>query len=485
MQDAKIAMDGLPKGWPLTAHSRGQWCKRITGAPYNPIMFGPLDDPNGALERYKQEKDDWAAGRNPRKMVSKTGVNWGILTDTWLDLRESLVGSPIPTLCISHKTYNSSAAAVTQLLTHVCRTGSPLKMSQSDWKELHQKLGAGVSPGTWNNRVMMIRAMLHWAAGDGRLLPRLPDWGRDFNQIPTDHMRELRYLFQKEHGERIFRIDAARLLLRHVHQAVLELPARVAAAGAQNGGGHKVQWAMEVSALNFRAATFLAANTGTQGADIAGLAEEDVDLDVGWIDTLRQKTKVPWQAPLWPETVRFIREAQATRPQIRTQALRAWREHRAKYLHTTEMRAKAMNAYPLLVTADGYPLVHVSVGEDQSRQRKDGTSRRSFSGCNAIEQASWRLMPSLGLKERGLNFGAWRPTFQTLAAGSGRREDKGDHIDRIFGHKLGGSRDPYVRFTREDLAPVTDYVRSKLLDEPLISLLGQTGESSAAASGGA
>ena len=57
--------------FPLFANATGRWAKKIRGKL---VYFGPWENPDGALEKYVEQKDALHAGRKPRVEGDDTTV---------------------------------------------------------------------------------------------------------------------------------------------------------------------------------------------------------------------------------------------------------------------------------------------------------------------------------------------------------------------------------------------------------------------------
>jgi hypothetical protein len=72
--------------FPLFAHATRRWAKKIKGRFY---YFGPWDDPDGALQRYLDQRDDLYAGRKPR--IQTEGITVRELANRFLTAKKDLV----------------------------------------------------------------------------------------------------------------------------------------------------------------------------------------------------------------------------------------------------------------------------------------------------------------------------------------------------------------------------------------------------------
>ena len=89
----------IPKS-PLTAHPSGRWCKKRKGKQH---YFGPLDNWQGALERFKHDWPYIVDGRTPPPVDTQAGVRLADLANEFLNSKHNrldngeLSGMPQPT----------------------------------------------------------------------------------------------------------------------------------------------------------------------------------------------------------------------------------------------------------------------------------------------------------------------------------------------------------------------------------------------------
>ena len=72
--------------FPLFPHATGRWAKKIRGKF---VYFGPWSDPDGALEKWLNEKDALLAARTPRTPVE--GVTVRKLCNDFLNAKKDLM----------------------------------------------------------------------------------------------------------------------------------------------------------------------------------------------------------------------------------------------------------------------------------------------------------------------------------------------------------------------------------------------------------
>ena len=102
--------------YPLTAHGNRQWCKKIRGKVH---FFGVWADPNAALQKYLDERDDLQAGRIPRQL-SATTRTVGDTVNLWLKRCDDLrVADELESVTLNEyirmggKSWNTSAGTPT------------------------------------------------------------------------------------------------------------------------------------------------------------------------------------------------------------------------------------------------------------------------------------------------------------------------------------------------------------------------------------
>src|ERR1019366_9493175 len=266
------------KDFPLFAHNNGQWGKKIRQKIH---FFGVWANPQKALERWLDEKDDLLAGRVPR---CRSGV------------------ADVPNI----------RDLVNRFLTTKMALRDNGELSPYTWKAYHDVCEEIV--GTF---------------GRERLLTDL---------LPEDFVL-LRAKWAKKWGmERLStEINRARIVFNFAFKnCMIDNPIRFgdgfsrpskkimrlnkAAKGSQMFEADELLRMINAARQPMKAMLLLGINGGLGNNDIAKMTKTVIDLKGGWLNYPRPKTGIMRRCPLWPETIESLQEWLARRPEPKMEA---------------------------------------------------------------------------------------------------------------------------------------------------------------------
>jgi integrase len=255
--------------FPLTPHPSGRWCKKIRGKLH---YFGPLADPDGALNKYLAEKDDLHAGRKPRSDPEAITVK--DVANDFLNAKRSLVEAGE----LSPRTFAEYRAMADELVAHLGKSRLVSDVRSEDFTSLRNKLTRKWGPHRLTKAVQYIRSIFKHAY-DAELIDRPVRFGPAWKRPSAKTLR----LHRAAQGRKLFTAE-------EVHRFK-------DAAGPQ-----------------LKAMILLGINAGFGNGDCGTLPVSAVDLEAGFIDFPRPKTGIPRRCCLWPETVQALKNALADRP---------------------------------------------------------------------------------------------------------------------------------------------------------------------------
>jgi integrase len=262
------------KDYPLTPHDNGQWCKKIKGKVW---FFGTWDDPQEALNRYLDEKDDILAGRDPRR--SKTGTKLVDLVNQFLTDRTQKVTEGAN---ISQEHFNDLNTDCGRLLEAMGRNTTVEALRPEDFARLRSQLAEGVSPKTLEGRIARLRSVFQFGV-DIELYDSVR-WGVAFKKPVKRQLERDRNLKREKHGEYAF-------------------------------GSEQVRAILDKARPQIRAMVLLGIQAGFQNADCVKLPIAAVHFDDGQIRMVRRKTGSWRVVPLWEETAAALRQVFDQRPE--------------------------------------------------------------------------------------------------------------------------------------------------------------------------
>ncbi len=272
-KSSKRKAPGKPKkpydGFPLYAHATRRWAKKIRGKL---VYFGSWDDPDGALQKYLDQKDDLHAGRTPR--APRDGLTVRDLANRFLTVKREMVGTGE----LREETWRDYYA----VCEHIIRVFGPSRLvvdlAADDFARLRSDRAKGTAPKTLANFITRARPIFKFAFDNG-VIDRPVHYGTSFNKPSARIMRKAR-----------------------------------AAAGPRLFSAEQIRQMIDTAEQPLKAMILLAINCGFGNADCGNLPKRAVDLAGGWVDFPRPKTGAPRRCSLWPETVAAVREAINTRP---------------------------------------------------------------------------------------------------------------------------------------------------------------------------
>jgi len=261
--------------FPLFAHATKRWAKKIKGKLH---YFGPWDDPDGALQRYLDQKDDLYAGRRPRSKEEKEREEHGItikdLCNRFLTMKKRLMDtedlSPR-----THQDYVITCQAVADQFKSDTRVSD---LTPADFEKFRFEMANRLGPVRLGNEINRVRILFKYAYDDGHIKQPVR-YGQGFKRPTARKLRKHR----REGGKCLYTPE-------EIHRIL-------GAAGPA-----------------MKAMVMLGCNCGFGNSDCGNMQLQHLDLDGGWVDYARPKTEIDRRCPLWPETVQAIRDYLAVRP---------------------------------------------------------------------------------------------------------------------------------------------------------------------------
>jgi integrase len=256
--------------FPLFPHAAGVWAKKIRGKMH---YFGPWAEPDAALAKYQEQRDDLHAGRKPRPDAGAVTVK--DVANAFLNAKQALVDSGE----LSPRTWADYKQVCDLLVSRLGKARRVDDLRADDFPPMRDRMAKRWGPHRLNKLIQYTRSVFKFAY-DSEMIAAPVRFGPGFNRPSKKTIR----LNRAEKGPKLFTAEEVRGMLD--------------AAGA-----------------SMKAMILLGVNCGFGNADCGLLPLSALDLERGWVDYPRPKTGVPRRCPLWPETVAALRDALAKRPE--------------------------------------------------------------------------------------------------------------------------------------------------------------------------
>ena len=256
--------------FPLTPHPSGRWCKKIRGKLH---YFGPWANPEVALNKYLDQRDDLHAGRTPRS--NRDGLTIREMCNRFLHAKRAAVDAGE----ITELTWKDYHAACQRIIKAFGKDRFVEDLRGDDFDSLRAAIAKTGNLTTQANAINRIRIAFRYAF-DAELIDKPVRYGASFK-------RPSRKAVRRQRNPRMFEADEINRMLDNAKPTM-------------------------------KAMILLGVNCAFGNSDIGRLPLDAVDLRTGWVDFPRPKTGTERRCPLWPETVDALHEAIASRPKAQS-----------------------------------------------------------------------------------------------------------------------------------------------------------------------
>lgn len=262
----------LPADFPLSPHfPSGQWYRTRRRRTY---YFGKLDDPQGALEYYQRELDNFLAGRDLNPPEGDDRLDLATVVNAFLTAAHNRLDAGE----IKQATFDVYRATGADVVATLGRRRAVADLKPADFAKVRGAFAKRFGPAELGKRVQTVRSMFKHAY-ESELIDVPMRFGPDFKKPPRRSIRKVR----QSKAPRMFEAEDLRTII-------------------------------DAADIPLRAMVLLGINCGWGQTDVADLPQVSLDLDGALADYPRPKTAIERQAVLWPETVEAVREALEGRP---------------------------------------------------------------------------------------------------------------------------------------------------------------------------
>ncbi len=254
--------------FPLFAHATGRWAKKIRGKFY---YFGPWDDPDKALEKYKTEREALYTGKTPRLTPGEITIR--NLCNSFLTAKKNRVDSGE----LAQRSWADYHSTCARLIKYFGRDRHVTDIGPKDFEDFRNGLAKLWGPTTLGNEIRRIRVVFNYA----------------YKQDLID--KPVKFGDFKPPSKKVMRLERAKNGLRMFE-------------------ANEIHPILEKADSIMRAMILFGINCGLGNMDVATLTEDKLDLKKGWLNYPRPKTGIPRRCPLWKETIDAIKQAIKDRP---------------------------------------------------------------------------------------------------------------------------------------------------------------------------